>query len=204
MHRHADTPIRPYLLLAGSRQKDSGELAAVARELAGGRIRIHLDLDREQMPILYRCLDVFVLASLFEMMPIAVLEALSSGVPVIANRHPVLQWMIGAEEGQEGKHRTSNIGHRTSNQENSQCSPIPTQQLNNQQLNNSPCGGQVIEMQKEGALASSLSALTPEWLAEHAGGARERAELMFSEDAVVSGILRYYGEILGVECAEPC
>jgi glycosyltransferase involved in cell wall biosynthesis len=45
---------------------------------------------------LYRALDVFVLPSLFEMMPIALLEALASGVPALVNRHPVLEWMIGA------------------------------------------------------------------------------------------------------------
>ena len=30
------------------------------------------------------------------MMPIAVLESLASGVPVVAHKHPVLEWMIGA------------------------------------------------------------------------------------------------------------
>jgi glycosyltransferase involved in cell wall biosynthesis len=32
------------------------------------------------------------------MMPIAVLEAMSSGVPAIANQHPVLEWIIGADK----------------------------------------------------------------------------------------------------------
>jgi glycosyltransferase involved in cell wall biosynthesis len=53
------------------------------------------------MPDIYRAMDVFVLASLFEMMPIALLEALASGVPAIVNRHPVLEWMVGTSGEQE-------------------------------------------------------------------------------------------------------
>jgi len=95
--RQAQAPACPYLVIAGSRQKDTDELVAMARELAGDRVRIVLDLPREKMPGFYRALDAFVLTSVFEMMPIAVLEALASGVPVIANDHPVLRWMVGAD-----------------------------------------------------------------------------------------------------------
>ena len=94
---------QPYLLIAGSRQKDTDEMVAMARDLAADRIKILTDVPREEMPGLYRCMDVFVLTSLFEMMPIAVLEALASGLPVIANDHPVLAWMTGvSEEGNAG------------------------------------------------------------------------------------------------------
>lgn len=87
---------KPYLIIAGSRQKDSAELVQLARELAGDRIKIIFDVSREDMPVFFRACDCFVLTSLFEMMPIAVLEALASGLPVIANQHPVLEWMVGA------------------------------------------------------------------------------------------------------------
>jgi len=88
-------PAAPFLLIAGARTVESAELAELAQQLNGGQIRILLDLPRGRMPELYRCMDVFVLTSLFEMMPIAMLEAMASGLPVIANRHPVLEWMTG-------------------------------------------------------------------------------------------------------------
>jgi glycosyltransferase involved in cell wall biosynthesis len=93
----------PHLLIAGAGTNETDDLVSLSQALAPGRIRVLRDLPREEMPFLYRALDVFVLASLFEMMPIAVLEAMASGLPVIANRHPVLQWMIGADESQRGE-----------------------------------------------------------------------------------------------------
>jgi glycosyltransferase involved in cell wall biosynthesis len=47
------------------------------------------------MDALYRAADLFVLCSLKEMMPIALLEASASGLPTLVNHHPVLQWMVG-------------------------------------------------------------------------------------------------------------
>ncbi len=83
------------LVVAGSKQQDTEALIELANTAAPGRIQILTDLPRSAMPNLYRSLDVFVLTSLFEMMPIAVLESLASQVPVVANRHPVLEWMVG-------------------------------------------------------------------------------------------------------------
>jgi 1,2-diacylglycerol 3-alpha-glucosyltransferase len=48
------------------------------------------------MPELYRTADLFVLASLFEMMPIALIEAAASGLPCITHDHPIMRWMTGA------------------------------------------------------------------------------------------------------------
>ena len=47
------------------------------------------------MAELYRAADVFALTSLFEMMPIALIEAAASGLPCVVNRHPILEWMTG-------------------------------------------------------------------------------------------------------------
>lgn len=90
-----DSSHRSHLLIAGSRTEESEEMVRLAEEVAPGRITIRFDLPRADMPLLYRALDVFALTSLFEMMPIAVLEAMASGLPVLANKHPVLEWMVG-------------------------------------------------------------------------------------------------------------
>jgi hypothetical protein len=87
----------PFLLIAGARTDETAELLALAESLIPGRYKILTDCPRDQMPDLYRAMDVFVLPSLFEMMPIALLEALASGLPCVVNHHPVLEWMIGAE-----------------------------------------------------------------------------------------------------------
>jgi len=86
-----------YLLIAGARTEETDSLLRLANEKAPGRIKILLDLPRKKMPAFYRSLDVFALVSLFEMMPIALLEAMACGIPAIVNRHPVLQWIIGSE-----------------------------------------------------------------------------------------------------------
>lgn len=58
-------------------------------------ITVLLDISRNDMSALYRAMDVFVLCSLFEMQPMAILEAMATGIPVILNNHPVLEWMAG-------------------------------------------------------------------------------------------------------------
>ena len=83
------------LLIAGAKVPQSDELVSLAEKLAPGNVKFCFDLPRGKMPDLYRILDLFVLASVFEMMPIAVLEALSSGLPVVCNNTLVLSWMIG-------------------------------------------------------------------------------------------------------------
>jgi glycosyltransferase involved in cell wall biosynthesis len=102
----------PLVAVAGARTAESEALVRMGRDLCGDRARFFLDLPRDRMPDFYRALDVFVLVSLFEMMPIAVLEALASGLPVIANRHPVLEWMTGAGEPEgAGRPRPEVAGH---------------------------------------------------------------------------------------------
>ena len=87
----------PFLLVAGARTDETPELLALAESLIPGRYRIMTNCARAQMPDLLRAMDVFVLTSLFEMMPIALLEALATGLPCLVNCHPVLEWMIGTE-----------------------------------------------------------------------------------------------------------
>lgn len=88
-----DLPVT--LVVAGGREADTDELMAIGRDRLGDRVRFLVRFPRDRMPELYRAADVFVLCSLFEMMPLAVLEATSSRLPCLVNTHPVLEWMVG-------------------------------------------------------------------------------------------------------------
>jgi 1,2-diacylglycerol 3-alpha-glucosyltransferase len=84
-----------YLVIAGSKQNDTAELQALAEQLCPGKIKFLINHPHGDMPDLLRCYDAFVLTSIFEMMPIALLEAIATGLPVVTNDHPVLAWMGG-------------------------------------------------------------------------------------------------------------
>jgi glycosyltransferase involved in cell wall biosynthesis len=86
---------KPYLLIAGARHADTAALQKMADDMAPGRVKIMTNVPRADMPDVYRAMDICVLCSLFEMMPISILEALACGVPMLVNRHPVLEWMVG-------------------------------------------------------------------------------------------------------------
>ena len=91
--KRPDWPV--WLVVAGGRDEHSDELMTWGRELLGDRVRFLPNYPRERMPELYRAADLFVLCSLKEMMPIALLEATASGLPSLVNRHPVVEWMVG-------------------------------------------------------------------------------------------------------------
>jgi glycosyltransferase involved in cell wall biosynthesis len=84
-----------YLIVAGGWEADTDELIKEGTALLGTRVRFLVRFPRERMPELYRASDVFVLASLFEMMPIALVEACACGLPCITHDHPVMRWMTG-------------------------------------------------------------------------------------------------------------
>lgn len=76
------------LLVVGDPKRRIGpkyraELIAEAERL-GVASRIHWAGQRNDVPRLLRALDLFVMASLEEMFPVAVLEAMASGLPIVA------------------------------------------------------------------------------------------------------------------------
>jgi len=83
------------LVVAGGRESETDELIALGQRQLGNRVRFLVRFPRERMPDLYRLADTFVLCSLREMMPIALLEATATGVPCVVHRHPIMEWMAG-------------------------------------------------------------------------------------------------------------
>lgn len=84
------------LVVAGAREAQTDEVIQLGKSLLGDNVLFLEGVPRDRIPTLYQAADVFTLASLHEMMPIAVLEALSSGLPVACNATPTLKWMVGA------------------------------------------------------------------------------------------------------------
>jgi glycosyltransferase involved in cell wall biosynthesis len=84
-----------WLIVAGGWEQETDGLIAEGKRVLGDRVRFLVRFPRARMPELYRAADVFCLASLLEMMPVALLEALASGLPCMVHRHPVMEWMIG-------------------------------------------------------------------------------------------------------------
>ncbi|MHC4123083.1 MAG: glycosyltransferase family 4 protein [Planctomycetota bacterium] len=84
-----------YLIIAGSTTDESLGLMEMGRKKLGDRIIFLTDFSHEKINKIYSVADLFTLCSLKEMMPIALLEALSSGLPCICHNYPVLGWMIG-------------------------------------------------------------------------------------------------------------
>jgi glycosyltransferase involved in cell wall biosynthesis len=84
-----------WFIFAGGGEVDTDELVAEGHAALGDRVRFLVRHPRAQMAALYRAADLFALGSLKEMMPIALLEALASGLPCLVNDHPVMTWMVG-------------------------------------------------------------------------------------------------------------
>ena len=177
-----------FLLIAGAKTNETEELQSLAAKLCPDNIKILTDVSREGMPDLYRCFDLFVLTSLFEMMPIAVLEALASGLPLITNAHPVLEWMVGS--------RKSEVRGRRSEGGSLPCT-VSSPRDSGAGPGNTECGGAGIDMSRQGALSEFLGVLDPVWIDEHGKGARRRAEQMFSKDVVIKEYITYYEKIMG-------
>jgi len=90
------TAVPATLVISGGRETETDAVMAEGKALLGDRVRFLERVPRERIHTLYQAADVFALASLHEMMPIALLEALSSGLPIACNDTPTLRWMAGS------------------------------------------------------------------------------------------------------------
>jgi len=96
MLRETRPDLDAYLVIAGGEEKETHSVIEQGNRMLGDRVRFCVKHPRERMTDLYRAADVFVLASLKEMMPIALLEATATGLPCVVHDHPVMRWMVGA------------------------------------------------------------------------------------------------------------
>lgn len=83
------------LVVAGGSEPDTEDIIREGTALLGNKVRFLIRHPRELIPDLCRAADVFILPSLFEMMPIALLEAAATGLPCVTHDEPTLRWMMG-------------------------------------------------------------------------------------------------------------
>lgn len=87
---------RPFLLLVGQPEEETPELVSLARGRlgeAGFQIRT---VPAAEVEDLSRASDAFVLASLYEGLPRALVEASAIGLPCLVHDYPVTQYALGA------------------------------------------------------------------------------------------------------------
>jgi len=89
------TPFPIHLVIAGAREHETDSVIAYGKQQLGSTVTFLPNFDRSKMPGLYRLADVMMHGSLMEMMPIALLEATASGLPVVAHNWPVIEWIVG-------------------------------------------------------------------------------------------------------------
>ena len=83
------------LVVAGGWETDTDELIRTAQQAHGDKVKFLVRFPSNRMPEVYRASDVFTLCSIQEMMPIALLEAMASGLPCLTHDYPVAAWMTG-------------------------------------------------------------------------------------------------------------
>lgn len=87
---------RPFLLLAGEPEAETDGLRALAAARLGDGGHSMRTVAHAEVRDLYRASDVFVLASLGEGLPRALIEALGSGLPCLAHDYPVTRFALGS------------------------------------------------------------------------------------------------------------
>jgi len=96
-----DSRDRPFLLMAGQEEEETAAIRSLADEFLGAAGHSIRTVPLAEVPDLYRASDLFVLASLGEGLPRALIEALGYGLPCLAHDYPVARYAL-AEHGRYG------------------------------------------------------------------------------------------------------
>lgn len=88
---------RPFLAMIGAMDESTPPYLQRARERLGADGFLARSVPYREVAGYYRAADLFALASLREGFGRVYLEALMYGLPVIANDHPVMQYVIGSD-----------------------------------------------------------------------------------------------------------
>jgi 1,2-diacylglycerol 3-alpha-glucosyltransferase len=86
---------RPYLQLLGTIDDRSQEIIDLGQKLLGPQGFSARSVPYSEVANYYRAADAFALASLSEGFGRVLLEAMMYGLPVIAHRHPVIEFVVG-------------------------------------------------------------------------------------------------------------
>jgi 1,2-diacylglycerol 3-alpha-glucosyltransferase len=86
---------RPFLLLVGQPEAETDGLRTMARQLLGEEGHSFRSVPREQVDLLLSASDLFVLASLAEGLPRALVEAMDYGLPCLAHDYSVAEYATG-------------------------------------------------------------------------------------------------------------
>lgn len=86
---------RPFLLLVGAPEAETDGIRSLARELLGEQGQSVRTVPRGEVDLLLRTSDVFVLASLAEGLPRALVEAMAHGLPCLVHEYPVSKYALG-------------------------------------------------------------------------------------------------------------
>lgn len=88
---------RPFLQMLGAMDESSREITELADQLLGVGGYSVRSVPYQEVFDYYRAADIFVLGSLIEGFGRVYIEALMHGLPVIAHRHPVMEYVLGGQ-----------------------------------------------------------------------------------------------------------
>lgn len=88
---------RPFLLLAGQPEEETPSIRSLAQERLGPDNHAIRTVPRSEVADLYRSSDAFVLASLGEGLPRALIEAMSHGLPCFTHAYGVPEFVLGQD-----------------------------------------------------------------------------------------------------------